>query len=119
MPTAIYRRLAVAYRANLTAAPAARPVSIMGSWKEEGENMVGRAAITRREFRGGVAAWGVVGAAGCAAPSAAGRAGTTGRLPERGEYLIRGAYVMTMDAAAGDSPNANVHVRDGAIVAVG
>ncbi len=41
-----------------------------------------------------------------------------GKLPERGEFVIRNAYVMTMDAGAGDMPNADVHVRKGEIVAV-
>src|SRR5262249_52985105 len=36
-----------------------------------------------------------------------------------GEFLIRGAYVLTMDEALGDMPNGDVHIRDGAIVAVG
>jgi 5-methylthioadenosine/S-adenosylhomocysteine deaminase len=79
--------------------------------------MLGRAAITRRDFLGGAAALGVLGAAGCALPSAAGRPGGAAS-PGQGEYLIRGAYVMTMDRS-GDLPGANVHVRDGRIVAVG
>jgi 5-methylthioadenosine/S-adenosylhomocysteine deaminase len=40
-------------------------------------------------------------------------------VPQRGEYLIRNAYVLTMDGGLGDLPDADVHVRDGAIVAVG
>jgi cytosine/adenosine deaminase-related metal-dependent hydrolase len=39
-------------------------------------------------------------------------------LPVRGEYLIRRGFVMTMDAALGDLPRADVHIRDGSIVAV-
>jgi cytosine/adenosine deaminase-related metal-dependent hydrolase len=35
------------------------------------------------------------------------------------EFLIRNAFVMTMDAAVGDLPNADVHVRGGSIAAVG
>ena len=35
------------------------------------------------------------------------------------EFIIRNAYVLTMDAAFGDLPNADVHVADGAIAAVG
>src|SRR6185295_8389009 len=70
---------------------------------------------TRREFLGGLAA---LGASGCA--NLGGFSGSTGgKLPEQGEYLIRNAYVMTMDAATGDLPEADVHVRNGAIVAVG
>jgi 5-methylthioadenosine/S-adenosylhomocysteine deaminase len=40
-------------------------------------------------------------------------------MTERGEFLIRKAYVLTMDAAVGDLAGADVHVRGGAIVAVG
>jgi cytosine/adenosine deaminase-related metal-dependent hydrolase len=40
-------------------------------------------------------------------------------LPPRGEFVIRGANVLTMDPALGDLPTGDVHVRDGAIVAVG
>ncbi len=39
-------------------------------------------------------------------------------LPARGEFVIRGANVLTIDAAIGDLANGDVHVRDGAIVAV-
>lgn len=51
-------------------------------------------------------------------------AATAGRssgaaLPARGEYLIRGAYVLTMDRQAGDLASGSVHVKNGAIVAVG
>lgn len=35
------------------------------------------------------------------------------------EYLITGGFVLTMDADLGDLPAGDVHVRDGAIVAVG
>lgn len=40
-------------------------------------------------------------------------------LPPRREYLIRGAHVLTMDAKLGDLASGDVHVRNGAIVAVG
>lgn len=40
-------------------------------------------------------------------------------ITERREFLIRNAYVLTMDAAIGDLEGADVHVRDGAIAAVG
>src|ERR1700733_15769832 len=35
------------------------------------------------------------------------------------EFVVRGAYVLTMDPALGDFPQGDVHVRDGVIVAVG
>ena len=74
---------------------------------------------TRREFLGGVAAFGALGLTGCANLAGAGAGGSAGRLPERGEVLIRNAYVMTMDSSVGDLPDADVHVRQGTIVAVG
>src|SRR5262245_35767375 len=40
-------------------------------------------------------------------------------LPARREFVVRGAHVLTMDAALGELPIGDVHVRDGAIVAVG
>jgi 5-methylthioadenosine/S-adenosylhomocysteine deaminase len=40
-------------------------------------------------------------------------------LPLRHEFVIRGATVLSMDANIGDFPTGDVHVRDGAIVAVG
>ncbi len=36
-----------------------------------------------------------------------------------GEYLLRGGQVLTMDATLGDLPAADIHIRDGAILAVG
>jgi 5-methylthioadenosine/S-adenosylhomocysteine deaminase len=39
-------------------------------------------------------------------------------LPARGELVIRGATVLTMDPAVGDVAAGDVHVRDGAIIAV-
>ena len=40
-------------------------------------------------------------------------------LPARGEWLIRGATVLSMDTAIGDFARADVHVRNGVIVSVG
>jgi cytosine/adenosine deaminase-related metal-dependent hydrolase len=39
-------------------------------------------------------------------------------LPPRREFVIRGATVLTMDPGLGDFATGDVHVRDGAIVAV-
>src|SRR5262245_5710611 len=39
-------------------------------------------------------------------------------LPPRREFVIRGATVLSMDPAIGDFASGDVHVRDGAIVAV-
>ncbi|MBM3540216.1 MAG: amidohydrolase family protein [Alphaproteobacteria bacterium] len=46
-------------------------------------------------------------------------AGPRAPLPARGEFVIRGAHVLTMDPGLADLPSGDVHVRDGAIVAVG
>src|SRR5687767_13882035 len=58
--------------------------------------------------------------AGCvsAQSSASARRGPAKPLPERGEFVVRGATVLTMDPAIGDLARGDVHVRDGAIVAV-
>jgi 5-methylthioadenosine/S-adenosylhomocysteine deaminase len=40
-------------------------------------------------------------------------------LPARGEFVVRGALVLTMDPGLGELANGDVHVRNGAIVAVG
>src|SRR5580700_9805476 len=50
---------------------------------------------------------------------AAQRSGPVGPLPTRGEFIIRGAYVMTMDPALGDISGGDVHVKGDTIVAVG
>lgn len=42
----------------------------------------------------------------------------SGALPVRGEFVIRGAHVLSVDPVIGDLPVGDVHVRDGAIVAV-
>src|SRR3954468_19728487 len=45
--------------------------------------------------------------------------GSSGTLPARTEFVVRGGHVLTMDPNVGDLPNGQVHVRDGAIVRVG
>jgi len=40
-------------------------------------------------------------------------------LPARGEFIVRNGYVLTMDQTLGDLPDGDVHVKNGAIVAVG
>jgi 5-methylthioadenosine/S-adenosylhomocysteine deaminase len=44
---------------------------------------------------------------------------SAGRLPARGDFVVRGAYIATMDPVLGDMPGADVLVRDGEIIAVG
>jgi 5-methylthioadenosine/S-adenosylhomocysteine deaminase len=45
--------------------------------------------------------------------------GPVAALPPRGEFVIRGANVLTMDPKLGDFAIGDVHVRNGAIVAIG
>ena len=73
--------------------------------------------LTRREFLGSTVALGAWGLTGCAGTTG-GRAADA-RLPGQGDYLIREAYVMTMEPSVGDLAAANIHVRSGQIVAVG
>ncbi|WP_428422784.1 amidohydrolase family protein [Methylibium sp.] len=40
-------------------------------------------------------------------------------LPPRGEFVIRDAAIISMDAVVGDHAQADIHVRDGQIIAVG
>ncbi len=42
-----------------------------------------------------------------------------GKLPGRHEFIVRNGYLMTMDAALGDIPSGDIHVKNGAILAVG
>lgn len=72
---------------------------------------------------GALTAMAAVSGAGCAGTDG-GRAGMmmpepgAGPLPGRGEFVVRGATVLTMDAGIGDMARGDVHVRDGLIVAV-
>jgi len=79
-------------------------------------------AFTRRNLLGGAAALGAFGPAGflfdiAGAPQ--GYAAAAPKLPARGTYVIRNAYVMTMEKDMGDIKDGDVFVRDGEIVAVG
>src|SRR5215469_9993689 len=70
---------------------------------------------TRRELLAGAAALGTL---RVAQPEYAAAAGPP-KLPARGEFVVRNAYVITMDPKLGDIPNGDVHVRNGQIVAIG
>jgi 5-methylthioadenosine/S-adenosylhomocysteine deaminase len=67
--------------------------------------------ITRRQLIGTAAAVG--------ASALASRAAAAADLPQRGEFVVRNAHVLTMDATLGDLARGDIHVRNGAIVAVG
>ncbi|HET9149247.1 MAG TPA: amidohydrolase family protein [Alphaproteobacteria bacterium] len=79
--------------------------------------------VSRRRILGSMAAAGAVGALGglgirpSFAQSAARRAANA--LPSQGEFIVKGAYVLTMDPKLGEIPGGDIHVRNGAIVAVG
>jgi len=70
--------------------------------------------VTRRRVIAGAAAAGVGAAAAPVVAEAA-----PGRHRHDREYVVTGAYVLTMDPDLGDLPVGDVHVRDGRIVAVG
>lgn len=69
--------------------------------------------MNRRGFMGSMAALAV------ASAQSARRERPAGRLPARGELILRNAYVMTMDPQLGDIAGGDVHIRNGEIVAVG
>jgi cytosine/adenosine deaminase-related metal-dependent hydrolase len=72
--------------------------------------------MSRRHLLAGAATLLAAAGAGLATPGRA--AGKTNALPTRATFIIRNAYVMTMDDV-GDIANADVHVANGAIVAIG
>jgi 5-methylthioadenosine/S-adenosylhomocysteine deaminase len=75
--------------------------------------------INRRTILAGTTALGAAGLLGRAqAQTAAPGTAPAATLPPRGEFVVRGALVLSMDDAIGDLPSGDVHVRDGAIVAV-
>ena len=83
-------------------------------------------AIDRRRFLEGSAAAGALGtllvpaaASATEAPRGRHRRHTRSRLPRRGEFTIRGAHLLTMDADLGEIPGGDVHVRTGRIANVG
>jgi len=71
--------------------------------------------ISRRALLGGAASALFSGLPAGAAP----RPPAPIKLPARGNVVIRNAYVMTMEKDAGDLKDADVHVHNGVIVAVG
>ena len=78
-----------------------------------------RIEMSRRRFLGAAATMAL---AGCATETAtlskdAGRSRLG--LPERGEFIVKNAHVLTMDPKLGEIHGGDIHVRDGAIIAVG
>src|SRR5690606_10523264 len=78
-----------------------------------------RHAMRRRTVPKTAAALAAAGIAPHALPAETGfSARPASALPPRGELVIRGGIVLSMDDKVGDFARGDVHVRDGAIVAV-
>ncbi len=80
--------------------------------------------ISRRGFFGATAALGAAGMIGqfaCAPATRTAASSPSSRsdLPARGEFIVRNAYVMSMDSKIGDLPRGDVLVRNGSIAVVG
>ncbi len=65
-----------------------------------------------------LAVTGAISSLGCAQTVGGTGGAGAGSLPARSEFVIRGAIILSMDSAIGDFARGDVHVRDGAIVAV-
>jgi cytosine/adenosine deaminase-related metal-dependent hydrolase len=85
-----------------------------------------KVTLTRRELVGGAAQLGLLATSGVIAGNAVAmntdgilqtRPSLNG-LPDRGEFVIRGGTVMTMDGSLGTLGTGDIHVRDGSIVAI-
>jgi 5-methylthioadenosine/S-adenosylhomocysteine deaminase len=79
-----------------------------------------KAGFNRRSILTATTALGAAGLLprGALAQAAAPASRPAAPLPARGEFVVRGAHVLSMDDKIGDMPSGDVHVRDGAIVAV-
>jgi len=77
--------------------------------------------LGRRAFMQGLAGVGVASASSATVAEAqqGNGAAASRALPRRGEFVIRNAYILTMDSSLGDVDGGDIHVRDGAIVAIG
>lgn len=77
-------------------------------------------SLTRRMFLAGTAFVGAHSLSGISRVAAQSADVPARRpLPARGNIVIRGAHVFTMDPALGEFASGDVHIRDGRIVAVG
>ena len=74
--------------------------------------------LDRRTVLKAAAAFAATGLASCASQAPTGSGGRSTGLPARGEFVIRGATILTLDAKIGDFARGDVHVRDGVILAV-
>lgn len=78
-----------------------------------------RLTTTRRGVLRSAAALGAATVVRATAAPAAAQTPVATHLPARSEFVVRNAYVLTMDPSIGDLPRGDIHVRNGAIVAVG
>ena len=85
-----------------------------------GKLMSSSVPLCRRRFMVGATTLGALGFGGLRQSSAQSSDVPSARpLPPREHFVIRGAYVLTMDAALGEFAQGDVHIRNGEIVAVG
>src|SRR5919108_2648987 len=75
-----------------------------------GEKSRRKRKLSRRHVLGGALAVGAAGFAGLSAGQSEAAPRPSGKLPERGNFVIRGAYVMPMEGE--DIFNGDVHVKD-------
>ncbi len=75
--------------------------------------------LNRRNLLAGAASLGVLGLNGLTRAIAQSAIPSAPPLPPRADFVIRGAYVLTMDPSLGEFPQGDVLVRNGVIAAVG
>jgi 5-methylthioadenosine/S-adenosylhomocysteine deaminase len=81
--------------------------------------MIGRSNINRRAVLRSGAALGALGIAGLVGTATPAISQPAPRLPGRSNFVIRNAYVMTMEPGTGDIVGGDLHVKDGEIAAIG
>ena len=81
--------------------------------------MIRRPVVGRRNFLLGAASLGTLAGSGARLSAQSSGLPVAAPLPPREHFVIRGAHVLSMDAAVGEFARGDVHVRDGRIVAVG
>jgi hypothetical protein len=75
--------------------------------------------LGRRSFLWGATSFAMLGLDRLTGANAQTAIPTAPPLPSRSDFVIRGAYVLTMDRTLGELPQGDVHVRNGVIAAVG
>src|SRR4051812_27800139 len=74
--------------------------------------------LSRRDLLAAATAIGAAGLIGGIGRTALAQSATRAQ-PAGDEFIVKNAYVVTMDPALGEIANGDIHVRDGAIVSVG